>query len=48
MKNFRNTAIKQQISALQSGISKCSTSKEPGKCEYKIKERIKKLEGKIK
>jgi hypothetical protein len=48
MKNFRNTAIKKQISALQSSLPNCSKSKEPRQCEYKIKARIKKLEGIIK
>jgi len=44
---FKNNAMKAQISALNSGMSKCAKTKNPTKCKLKVQNKIKKLQRKI-
>jgi hypothetical protein len=46
MKKFKADAVKAEISALKSGMSKCAKSKDPAKCKAAIQKKIQGLQAK--
>jgi len=47
VQNFKNQGIKAQMSAIRSGMAKCSSTNNPAKCKATINNKIQKLQSKL-